>query len=197
MLLLMAALNRLGIAPALDRAPGEPAAVIMRSVNAQPPSATPRRGRPRDPRADVAILDAALELLAAHGYERMTLAQVARAAKVSTATLYRRYPDKTEQLEDYLEIFCNSTRRHSTLGMRSSAEHEQTHADEVKPIAVLGARSARGSRRRPLTRAALRPQLRTALIAMRVVRRSASSWWGAGVEHRRELIFVRDREIAV
>ena len=32
---------------------------------------------------------------------------------------------------DYIEIFYNSTRRHSTLGMRSPAEHEQIHLDKI------------------------------------------------------------------
>ncbi|MBA3261775.1 MAG: IS3 family transposase [Thermoleophilaceae bacterium] len=33
---------------------------------------------------------------------------------------------------EYLELFYNSTRRHSTLGMRSPAEHEQIHLDKIK-----------------------------------------------------------------
>jgi AcrR family transcriptional regulator len=58
----------------------------------------PRRGagRPRDPGADEAILASAARLLAERGFERMTLAAVANAAGVSTATLHRRYPSKAE-----------------------------------------------------------------------------------------------------
>jgi transposase InsO family protein len=33
---------------------------------------------------------------------------------------------------DYIEIFYNSTRRHSTLGMRPPAEHEQNHSIKIK-----------------------------------------------------------------
>jgi AcrR family transcriptional regulator len=58
----------------------------------------PRRGagRPRDPGADEAILTSAARLLSERGFERMTLAAVAKRAGVSTATLHRRYRSKAE-----------------------------------------------------------------------------------------------------
>jgi AcrR family transcriptional regulator len=51
-------------------------------------------GRPRNPDADRAILEATLELLAEQGYARLALVDVAKRAKVSTATLYRRWSSK-------------------------------------------------------------------------------------------------------
>lgn len=54
------------------------------------------RGRPRSAAADQAILLAARQLLVADGYGGFTMAGVAAAAGVSTATLYRRYQHRDE-----------------------------------------------------------------------------------------------------
>jgi AcrR family transcriptional regulator len=56
-----------------------------------------RTGRPRDERADAAIVAAALELLAEVGVHRFRMDDVAGRAAVGKATIYRRYPSK-EQL---------------------------------------------------------------------------------------------------
>jgi AcrR family transcriptional regulator len=53
-------------------------------------------GRPRSVEADEAILDAALEEYAVHGYDRLTTDGVAARAGVSKATIYRRYGSKLE-----------------------------------------------------------------------------------------------------
>jgi hypothetical protein len=47
-------------------------------------------GRPRDPRRDAAIRDAAIALLAEVGYERMSVDAIAAVAGVSKPTNYRR-----------------------------------------------------------------------------------------------------------
>jgi AcrR family transcriptional regulator len=57
-----------------------------------------RRGRPRDPRREAAIFDAALELLAEVGYDRMSIEAVAARAGVSKPTIYRRCPEGKAQL---------------------------------------------------------------------------------------------------
>jgi AcrR family transcriptional regulator len=54
-------------------------------------------GRPRDRRADEAILRAALELLAERGPHAFRIDDVAERARVGKATIYRRYESK-EQL---------------------------------------------------------------------------------------------------
>jgi AcrR family transcriptional regulator len=87
---------------------------MMAAVEAGTPLSGRPRGRPRDPRADAAILDAALELLAVHGYDRMTLAHVARTAGVSTATVYRRYPDKADLVIAAMEALREETRPRPT-----------------------------------------------------------------------------------
>ncbi|HEY3182203.1 MAG TPA: TetR/AcrR family transcriptional regulator [Gaiellaceae bacterium] len=53
-------------------------------------------GRPREARADRAILDAVLELLAAQGVHDLRVDQVADRAGVGKATIYRRYRSKDE-----------------------------------------------------------------------------------------------------
>src|SRR3954453_2446178 len=54
----------------------------------------PCRGRPLDGDLDAVILDAAVGLLGETGYERMTMDGVAARAKVSKATIYRRWDSK-------------------------------------------------------------------------------------------------------
>jgi AcrR family transcriptional regulator len=54
----------------------------------------PARGRPRSIEADQAITQATLDLLVEDGYAGLTMAGVAQRAKVSSATLYRRFENK-------------------------------------------------------------------------------------------------------
>lgn len=54
------------------------------------------RGRPRDPKTDERIIEAAAELLRRRGFERMTVDDVAAEAGVGKATVYRRWPSKDD-----------------------------------------------------------------------------------------------------
>ena len=49
-----------------------------------------KRGRPRDPDAEPRIRACAVELLLERGFDRMTVDDVAEAAGVGKATIYRR-----------------------------------------------------------------------------------------------------------
>lgn len=57
---------------------------------------TRRPGRPREDRADRAIIGSTLELFADEGYHALTIEAVAARAGVGKATIYRRWPGKKE-----------------------------------------------------------------------------------------------------
>ena len=53
------------------------------------------RGRPRDPRIDRAVSQAAIEVFRERGYPDASLIEIARRAKVGTPALYRRWRSKS------------------------------------------------------------------------------------------------------
>src|SRR5215472_16417078 len=59
-----------------------------------------RRGRPRSGGAERAILLAGARLLEERGVRRMSMQAVAAAARVSKATIYRRWPSKDALILD-------------------------------------------------------------------------------------------------
>src|SRR5690349_511673 len=59
----------------------------------------PRAGRPRDPRVDAAVREAALQLLVEEGYQGTSIQAVARRAGVSAPAIYRRWSSKAELVE--------------------------------------------------------------------------------------------------
>ena len=67
-----------------------------------------RVGRPLDVTRDADILDAALDVLAEEGFDGMTIDMVAARAKAGKATLYRRWPSKTELVIDAVACMKNS-----------------------------------------------------------------------------------------
>jgi AcrR family transcriptional regulator len=64
--------------------------------------ARPRRGRPRDPEAEPRIRQYALKLLLERGFDGMTVDDVAEAAGVGKATIYRRWASKELLANDAL-----------------------------------------------------------------------------------------------
>ncbi|WP_328992465.1 TetR/AcrR family transcriptional regulator [Kribbella sp. NBC_01245] len=66
----------------------------------------PRRGRPRDPEAEPRIRRHAIQLLLERGFDGMTVDDVAEAAGVGKATIYRRWASKEELAHDAMtEVF--------------------------------------------------------------------------------------------
>jgi AcrR family transcriptional regulator len=63
-----------------------------------------RRGRPRDPGVDQAILASAVELLAEAGFARLTMDQVAARAGVGKASLYLRWPNKLALVAEAIQF---------------------------------------------------------------------------------------------
>ncbi len=66
-------------------------------------------GRPREPQTDERILDAALRLMAQHGFVRMSMEMVAAEAGVTKPTIYRRWPSKIELAMAALVAYCDVT----------------------------------------------------------------------------------------
>ena len=99
-----------------------------------------RPGRPREQRADRAIVDATLELFADQGYQALSVEAVAVRAGVSKATIYRRWTGKRELVIDALATLNDdfplesaalaggSTREQLLLALRHMANRD---ADSV------------------------------------------------------------------
>ena len=64
-------------------------------------------GRPRDPEADRAILQATIELLAEDGFGGLSIEAVAARAGVGKTTVYRRWPSKIPLVVDALTHMKN------------------------------------------------------------------------------------------
>src|SRR5882724_3129231 len=62
-------------------------------------------GRPRDPAADEAIIQTAIELFLDQGVEAVCIDQIAKRTGISRATIYRRWSDREELLADALLKF--------------------------------------------------------------------------------------------
>lgn len=62
-----------------------------------------RAGRPRDPALDLALREAALDLLAERGYDQLTIEAVAARSGAGRATVYRRWASKLELVIDALD----------------------------------------------------------------------------------------------
>lgn len=66
-------------------------------------------GRPRSTEADEAIRAAAIELFAEHGFEGLSVDEVAARAGVSKATIYRRYPSKVDLVVEAASCLADQT----------------------------------------------------------------------------------------
>lgn len=75
-----------------------------------PPEDAPVRaaspGRPKDLGKAQAILDAAKQLFLEHGFERVSMDQIAATAGVSKLTVYNHYGDKERLFSEAVRTFC-------------------------------------------------------------------------------------------
>lgn len=90
-------------------------------------------GRPRSAQAEQAILDAALEMLAAVGINGLTVEGVAARAGVGKATIYRRYPSKGELILDALSRLSDEYKPVTGVSVR---------ADLIQMVDAIRRRSA-------------------------------------------------------
>jgi TetR/AcrR family transcriptional repressor of mexJK operon len=70
-------------------------------------------GRPKDPGKRAAILDAAKRMFVSHGFERVSMDQIASEAGVSKLTVYSHFGDKES-------LFGEAVRAHCEQGMPTS-----------------------------------------------------------------------------
>lgn len=79
-----------------------------------------QQGRPRDPKLDLAITRATLELLAETGYGALTIEAVATRAGVGKATLYRRWSGKEQLVVDAVRTLSEQAEPDPTSGVRDA-----------------------------------------------------------------------------
>lgn len=126
-----------------------------------------RRGRPRDPSLDRAILDASFELLIETGVRGFSVREVARRAHIPKSSIYRRWRTRAALLGSALEQFGQDTSTQPDTGGLES--------DLVAMVRdqMLGIASTRG----PLARIALEvrddPELAPVVRDVLAKRRSA------------------------
>lgn len=68
----------------------------------------PAPGRPKDPAKRAAILDAAKALFLEHGFEGVSMDQIAARAAVSKLTVYSHFGDKDALFIDAVESYCDA-----------------------------------------------------------------------------------------
>jgi AcrR family transcriptional regulator len=108
--------------------------------------AAPKLGRKRDHTRDPEILAAALEVLAETGFEGMTIDMVATRAKAGKATLYRRWPSKSELVIDAVACMKQDELDHSRLPDTGTLRGDlvamikpRTIEDAVKKMQIMAA----------------------------------------------------------
>jgi AcrR family transcriptional regulator len=79
-----------------------------------------RRGRPRDPSLDRAILDASFALLVETGVRGFSVREVARRAHIPKSSIYRRWRTRAALLGSALEEFANSSTTQPDTGRLES-----------------------------------------------------------------------------
>ena len=164
-----------------------------------------RRGRPRDPQLDRAILDSAFTLMVETGIRGFSVREVARRSGIPKSSIYRRWPTRAELLAAVLAFSANGAAAPDTGSVRGDLVEMVRHeisslaeSDGLLPRVALESRSdpelavvveaALTSRRRAgrpvLERAVLRGEMRSDLdhdIALDLV---LGPIWSRLVGHR-------------
>jgi len=86
-------------------------------------ASAPRRGRPRSAEVDEAVLLATVELAGEVGVSRLSMDDVAIRAKVSKATIYRRWASKEVLVLDALRAAMSPIEDVDTGSLRGDLEH--------------------------------------------------------------------------
>jgi AcrR family transcriptional regulator len=80
---------------------------MIKAVTAMTNERPARRGRPRDPRRDRAIFDAARTVLAEKGFTGASMDAIAQTAGVGKDTLYRRWHSKERLVQHILTVLAD------------------------------------------------------------------------------------------
>ncbi len=112
-----------------------------------------RRGRPRDPDAEPRIRSCALNLLLERGFGKMTVDDVAEAAGVGKATIYRRWPSKEQLAYDALTMMFDTEVPDPDTG----SFEEDTRLLYSETIAFVGTKAGRAMVRLGITEATRDP----------------------------------------
>jgi AcrR family transcriptional regulator len=97
-------------------------------------------GRPRDPRIDIAVLRATVELLGETGYAGLSVDAIARRAGTSKPAIYRRWPSKAHLVHEAVFPISDATELPDT-GSLAGDVHEMMR----RTLAVLTTPAARAA----------------------------------------------------
>jgi AcrR family transcriptional regulator len=102
---------------------------MERAVSREGHEAAAHRGRQLDASRDAALRDAALELLAEIGYDRLSIDAVAARAKASKMTIYRRWSGKAELIADAISSLRKPNETPDTGSLRGDLEAMASSSD--------------------------------------------------------------------
>lgn len=106
------------------------------TMTSQPPETAAIKpagpGRPKDPGKRAAILDAAKRMFVSHGFERVSMDQIAAEAGVSKLTVYSHFGDKDR-------LFAEAVRAHCEQGMPTSLFVGEPGAPLRERLTAIGA----------------------------------------------------------
>jgi AcrR family transcriptional regulator len=127
------------------------------------------RGRPRSSGAEQAILLAGARLLAERGVRRMSMEAVAMAARVSKATIYRRWPSKDALILDLVAGASDDPAEAASVP-RPAAVDARSHLLAWVHAGLEGERSPQGAALHHLVRRAAEDPALAASLRRRLLR---------------------------
>jgi AcrR family transcriptional regulator len=95
-------------------------------IQGDPAAVAPRRGRPRSAEVDEAVLAATLAVAGEVGLLKLSMDVLAERAKVSKATIYRRWPSKEQLVLEALRWGTNPLEEIDTGSLRSDLDEYLT-----------------------------------------------------------------------
>src|SRR5690606_32105648 len=143
----------------------------MSTPSDQPVAPRPAPGRPKDLAKRAAILDAAQRMFLEHGFEGVSMDQIAALAGVSKLTAYSHFGDKDTLFAAAVESYCEQQVPPSLF--------TPSPGTPLRPRMFGMARAAHA----PMTSPDPRPGLRLARRPARVDPRLSRMFWDAGAGH--------------